>query len=103
MGLKGDKWTKRDRWVYRRIQGLEFEKTVQTDAERKKEQELNELRLMITAPILRLIKKIEKGGNWRKLGEALYLFLRRIRYPGKAGKMEISRRREGESCKGTGA
>ena len=44
-GIKGDKWTKREQWKYRRIQGLELENMAQTDKERQIEQILNELRL----------------------------------------------------------
>lgn len=35
-GIQGDKWTKKKRWIYRRIRGLEFEAVAQTDAEKKK-------------------------------------------------------------------
>ena len=50
-GIKGSKWIKKDRWRYRRIRGLEMDRNIQTDAEKKIEQEINELRLMVTAPI----------------------------------------------------
>ncbi|MGA9227202.1 MAG: 3'-5' exonuclease, partial [Mesobacillus sp.] len=45
-GIQGEKWTKKDRWKYRRIRGLEFDGAVQTDAEKQTEQELNDLRLL---------------------------------------------------------
>jgi ATP-dependent helicase/nuclease subunit B len=80
-GIKGDKWTKKDRWKYRRIQGLEFINTIQTDDERQMEEVLNELRLMITAPILRLSRRLKKAENGRNLGEALYLFLEELDIP----------------------
>jgi len=52
-GINGSKWTKKERWSYRRIRGLELEVNSQTDLEKEMEQELNELKLMVTAPILR--------------------------------------------------
>lgn len=51
---------KKDRWVYRRIRGLELTGNVQTDAEIEMENELNELKLIITAPILRLSRRLKK-------------------------------------------
>ena len=66
-GIKGNKWIKRERWTYRRIRGLELENVAQTDEERRKEQELNELRIMVTAPILQTFTQIEKSGNGRNL------------------------------------
>ncbi|WP_428911336.1 helicase-exonuclease AddAB subunit AddB [Niallia sp. Krafla_26] len=80
-GIKGNKWTKRDRWKYRRIRGLEFENVGQTDRERQVEQILNELRLMVTAPILRLSRRLKKAENGRQLGEALYLFIEELDIP----------------------
>ncbi len=98
-GIKGSKWTKRERWVYRRIQGLELEKAVQTDSERKKEQELNELRLMITAPILRLSRRLKKAENGRSLGEALYLFLEELDIPAKLEKWKLAEEEKGNLVK----
>ena len=80
-GIKGNKWTKRDRWKYRRVRGLEFENAGQTDREREIEQTLYELRLMVTAPILRLSRRLKKAENGRQLGEALYLFIEELDIP----------------------
>lgn len=98
-GIKGSKWTKRDRWIYRRFKGLEFENMVQTDSERKKEQELNELRLMITAPVLRLSRRLKKAENGRMLGEALYLFLEELDIPAKLEKWKIAEEEKGNLVK----
>ncbi|WP_342430211.1 helicase-exonuclease AddAB subunit AddB [Neobacillus sp. FSL H8-0543] len=78
LGIKGSKWTKKDRWSYRRIRGLEMEVNVQTDAEKEIEQELNELRIMVTAPILRLSRRLKKADTGRKLCEAIYLYLEEL-------------------------
>lgn len=98
-GIKGSKWTKRERWIYRRYLGLEFEHAVQTDEERRKEQELNELRLIITAPILRLSRRLKKAENGRMLGEALYLFLEELDIPSKLEKWKMLEEEKGNLVK----
>ena len=40
--------------------GLDSENNVQTDADKEIEQELNELKLMVTAPILRLSRRLKR-------------------------------------------
>lgn len=82
-GIQGDKWTKRERFQYKRFRGLEFESTVQTDAEIEMENELNELRTMITSPILRLSRRLKKAEVGRQFCEALYLFLEELEIPTK--------------------
>ncbi|WP_071393856.1 helicase-exonuclease AddAB subunit AddB [Bacillus tuaregi] len=98
-GIKGDKWTKRERWIYRRIRGLEYENIAQTDREKRKEQELNELRLMVTAPILRLSRRLKKAGTGRLLGEALYLFLEELDIPAKLEKWKFTEEEKGNLVK----
>lgn len=88
-GIQGDKWTKKQRWKYRRIRGLEFDNAVQTDAEKEMEQELNELRLLITAPLLRMARRLKRADSGRKLAEAVYLFMEELDIP---AKLEIWRR-----------
>ncbi|WHY87697.1 helicase-exonuclease AddAB subunit AddB [Neobacillus novalis] len=82
-GINGSKWTKKDRWNYRRVRGLELGANVQTDAEKAIEQELNELKLMITAPILRLSRRLKKADSGQKLCEAVYLYLEDLDIPEK--------------------
>ncbi|WP_312475571.1 helicase-exonuclease AddAB subunit AddB [Neobacillus sp.] len=82
-GINGSKWMKKDRWIYRRIRGLDLEANVQTDTEKTIEQELNELKLMITAPILRLSRRLKKADSGRKLCEAVYLYLEELEIPEK--------------------
>nr|WP_295971195.1 helicase-exonuclease AddAB subunit AddB [uncultured Bacillus sp.] len=98
-GIKGSKWTKRKRWSYRRVQGLELENIVQTDREREREQELNELRLMITAPVLRLSRRLKKAENGRMLGEALYLFLEELDIPAKLESWKLAEEEKGNLVK----
>lgn len=82
-GVKGSKWTNRERWSYRRVRGLELETSVQTDEDKKMEQELNELRLIVTAPILRLSRRLKKAETGREFCEAIYLFLEELDIPSK--------------------
>jgi ATP-dependent helicase/nuclease subunit B len=98
-GIKGNKWTKKDRWIYRRIRGLEFDSNVQTDAEKNIEQELNELRMMITAPILRLSRRLKKAETGRKLCEAIYLYIEELDIPSKLENWKIEAEQNGNLVK----
>ncbi|WP_286231230.1 helicase-exonuclease AddAB subunit AddB [Neobacillus mesonae] len=82
-GINGSKWTKKERWVYRNIRGLELGTKLQTDAEKEWEQELNELKIMITAPLLRLSRRLNRADSGRKLCEAIYLYLEELDVPAK--------------------
>ncbi|MBO0961255.1 helicase-exonuclease AddAB subunit AddB [Neobacillus sp. MM2021_6] len=94
-GINGGKWTKKERWVYRRIRGLESAGNVQTDAEKELEQELNELKLMVTAPILRLSRRLKKADTGRKLCEAIYLYLEELDIPDKLEKWKMAAEEKG--------
>jgi len=94
-GINGSKWTKKDRWVYRRIRGLEVTGNVQTDAEKEMEQEINELKLMVTAPILRLSRRLKKADTGRKLCEAIYLYLEELDIPEKLEKWKMAAEEKG--------
>lgn len=98
-GIKGSKWTKKDRWVYRRIRGLELEASAQTDAEKEMEQQLNELRLIVAAPILRLSRRLKKADTGRKLCEAVYLFLEELDIPSKLEKWKTIAEEKGNLVK----
>jgi ATP-dependent helicase/nuclease subunit B len=82
-GIKGNGWTKKERWVYRKYKGIEFESKVQTDEEKRIEQDLNEIRLKISAPILRLYRRLNKSVETREFCEALFLFLEELDIPAK--------------------
>lgn len=95
-GIQGDKWTKRERWVYRRIRGLEFDNVVQTDAEKEIENELNDLRLLITAPMLRMSRRIKKANTARKLCEAVYLYIEELDIPAKLEQWKLQAEQNGK-------
>ncbi|PLS02976.1 helicase-exonuclease AddAB subunit AddB [Neobacillus cucumis] len=95
-GINGSKWTKKDRWLYRRIRGLESTGGAQTDAEKEIENELNELKLLITAPILRLSRRLKKADTGRKLCEAIYLYLEELDIPDKLENWKIAAEENGD-------
>lgn len=94
-GIQGSKWTGKNRWSYRRFRGLELEISPQTDEEKEIEQQLNELRLIVTAPILRLSRRLKRADNGRKLCEAVYLFLEELDIPGKLEKWKSAAEESG--------
>ncbi|MFE8696318.1 helicase-exonuclease AddAB subunit AddB [Cytobacillus sp. FJAT-53684] len=98
-GVQGDKWTKKNRWTYRRIRGLESESLAQTDMERQMEQELNNLREMITAPILRLARRLKKAETGRQYCEAIYLFLEELNVPSKLEEWKLAEEEKGNLVK----
>lgn len=98
-GIKGSKWTTKDRWIYRRFQGLEMEENNQTDAEIEIEQQLNELKLMISAPIMRLSRRLKKADTGRKLCEAIYLYLEELDIPAKLENWKMAAEEKGNLVK----
>lgn len=98
-GIKGSKWTKKERWTYRRFKGLEMETSGQTDAEKEIEQQLNELKLMVSAPILRLSRRLKKADSGRKFCEAIYLYLEELDIPSKLENLKIEAEEKGNLVK----
>ncbi|UII56938.1 helicase-exonuclease AddAB subunit AddB [Cytobacillus spongiae] len=98
-GVQGVKWTKKDRWVYRRIRGLEFEDIAQTDAEKIVEDELNNLKEMISAPIIRMSRRLKKARDGRGLAEALFLYLEELDIPVKLEKWKLDEEERGNLLK----
>ena len=98
-GIQGDKWTRRNRWVYRRIRGLEFATNAQTNVEKEIEQELNELRMLITEPLVTLTKRLKKAENGLMLCEAIYLFLEEIDVQAKLEAWKLQAEERGELVK----
>jgi len=94
-GIQGEKWLSKKRWTYRRFRGFEFD-IPQTDADREFEQELNESRLLISAPIIRLQNRMKKAKNGRELAEALYLYLEELDIPAKLEQLKIEAEEQGD-------
>lgn len=98
-GIQGTKWTKKDRWLFRRIRGLELASVPQTDAEKRIEDEMNELKQMISSPILRLSRRLKKAQTGRLLCEAVYLFLEEIEVPRKLERWKLVEEAKGNLVK----
>ncbi|WP_062352148.1 helicase-exonuclease AddAB subunit AddB [Bacillus kwashiorkori] len=88
-GIQGAKWTSKTRWHYRKIRNLESLNYPQTDAEKQYEQEINELRLLISAPINRLANRLKKAETGRQQCEALFLYLEELDIPAKLERLQI--------------
>ncbi|MED3572442.1 helicase-exonuclease AddAB subunit AddB [Cytobacillus praedii] len=98
-GIQGDRWTRKNRWIYRRIRGLEFEAIAQTDSEMKTEQELNDFREMITSPLLRLSRRLKKAETGRQYCEAIYLLLEELDIPAKLEAWQVYEEERGNLVK----
>lgn len=94
-GIQGAKWTSKERWIYRRLRGLDIKSVPQTDKEKEMEQEINELRSLITAPISKLSRRLSKGRNGRELCEAVYLYLEELEIPAKLEKLRMEAEEQG--------
>ncbi|QPC46023.1 helicase-exonuclease AddAB subunit AddB [Mangrovibacillus cuniculi] len=95
-GIKGRDWTKKDRWLYRNTRGLELTNTPQTSDEKEHEQLLNELRLTIMAPIVRLAKRWKQATLGSEKAEVFYLFLEEIDAPAKLDRLRITAEENGD-------
>ncbi|KAB7704966.1 helicase-exonuclease AddAB subunit AddB [Bacillus aerolatus] len=82
-GIKGDRWTEKEKWSYRRYRGLDHVNKVQTDEERETEEELNEVRECISAPVSRFARRLKKAETSKEYCEALYLYLEELHIPEK--------------------
>lgn len=98
-GIQGRKWTGKERWTYRRMRGLELATNVQTDQEKRFELQLNEWRLQITAPIVRLTKRLKKAQTGQKLCEAIFLYLEELDIKDKLEKWQLSAEKSGQLLK----
>lgn len=95
-GIRGQKWTSGERWKYKRFRGLETVVSVQTDEEKEREDELNELREMLISPVAKLEKRLKKAGSGKELAEAVYLFLEELEIPAKLEKWKMEEEEKGE-------
>ncbi|PLT33825.1 helicase-exonuclease AddAB subunit AddB [Bacillus sp. V5-8f] len=95
-GIKGEKWTSKERWKYVRFRGLELEERTQTESEKRIEDDFNELKQMFTEPILRLSRRLKRAKNGREFCEALYLYLEELHVPEKLDKWKFEAEDEGD-------
>ncbi|WP_050614266.1 helicase-exonuclease AddAB subunit AddB [Bacillus testis] len=95
-GVKGNRWTDKERWRYRRFRGLELEQKGQTDQERAIEQSLNELKELFAAPLALLEKRCKKAKTGQDYAQALYLFLEESKIPEKLEALELAAEEKGD-------
>lgn len=95
-GIKGERWTSKERWTYRRFRGLELDERAQTDKERQIEDELNELKQLFTEPILKLSRRVKRAQTARELAESLYLYLEELHVPEQLDKLRIAAEKQGD-------
>lgn len=95
-GIKGDRWTNKERWTYRRFRGLELEERGQTDQEKVIEDELNELRDLFSEPLARLGGRCKRAKTGLEYCKALYLFLDEISVPEKLEKLQLDCEERGD-------
>lgn len=79
-GIKGDRWTRGDRFVYRRFVSLDDD-FAQTDQEIEMENMLNDTRDWIVPPLFRLQKRMKQAKTVQDMAEALYLYLEETDIP----------------------
>jgi ATP-dependent helicase/nuclease subunit B len=94
-GIQGKKWTSEERWTYRRYRSLEGYTSMQTDSERQKEEKINELRTLVTVPLLQLQKRLKRAKSTLKMCEAVYLFLEELHIPKKLEALRQQAEEEG--------
>ncbi|WP_019240415.1 MULTISPECIES: helicase-exonuclease AddAB subunit AddB [Bacillus] len=95
-GIKGDAWTKKDRWKYRRFRGLELEEKGQTDQEKAIENELNDLKVLFSEPLNRLNKRCQKAKTGLDYCKAIFLYLEEIAAPEKLEQLQIKAEEKGD-------
>ncbi|MFC0189195.1 helicase-exonuclease AddAB subunit AddB [Fictibacillus aquaticus] len=83
LGIQGNRWTDPKPWKYVRFRGLEEGEASRTDSDQQKENELNELREMIVAPIKRLSRDLSSASSVKDFCTSLFYFLERIEVPAK--------------------
>ncbi|MBM7702643.1 helicase-exonuclease AddAB subunit AddB [Metabacillus iocasae] len=95
-GVQGSKWTKEERWTYRRYRSLDDSDLGKTDEEIEYENKINDLRALIVGPLKRLHQALKQAKTGRQKGEALYTFLTDLQIP---KKIEVLRNRAEEEGK----
>lgn len=93
-GIQGSKWTKDERWRYRRFYSLDDEFVV-TDEEKQMEDKLNQLRELIVQPVQSLHKRLKRSKTGRSLAEALYLYLEELQIPQKLETLRLKAEENG--------
>lgn len=95
-GIRGNRWTDKQIWPYRRFLGLEFSDAGQTDAEREIESDINEAKNMIALPLVKLTRRLKRAKTGQGLCEAVFMFLEELEIPAKLEELSNSAEERGE-------
>ena len=79
-GIRGNRWTDKKTWPYRRFLGLEFSDAGQTDAEREREKDINEAKNIIALPLGKLTQRLKKAEDRAGAMRGSLFISRRTRY-----------------------
>lgn len=93
-GIQGSRWTKDERFRYRRFYTLEDDFVV-TDEEKQMEEKLNKLRDIVVKPITTLQKRLKRSKTGQALAEALYLYLEDLQIPEKMESLRMNAEERG--------
>ncbi|MFD1735243.1 helicase-exonuclease AddAB subunit AddB [Bacillus salitolerans] len=82
-GIQSKKWRDAGKWSYYRFVGIDDQGLAKTSAEVEKEEKINELKDMITTPLLQFEKNLKTAHTGRGFAEALYHLLEQLQVPEK--------------------
>ncbi|MDQ0232240.1 helicase-exonuclease AddAB subunit AddB [Metabacillus malikii] len=94
-GMKGSRWTKDERWTYRKFYSLD-EDYVATDEEKQIEEKINYVKTLVVHPILTLQKRLKRSKSGQDLAEALFLFLEELNVPEKIEQSRLEAEARGD-------
>jgi ATP-dependent helicase/nuclease subunit B len=98
-GIQSKKWKEDKRWSYRRFAGIDDQGLAKTTVEEEKEEQINELRQLITAPLLQLENMLKKAKTGRQYAEAVYHLLEGLNTAEKLEKWRTESEQAGEITK----
>ncbi|MCD8509062.1 MAG: hypothetical protein LRY73_03720 [Bacillus sp. (in: Bacteria)] len=82
-GIQGSKWYQKDPWTYRRVRTSADGERIRTIEEERFEREINELRALLTTPLITLEKGMKRAKTVQERCEVLYSYLETCHVPKK--------------------
>lgn len=98
-GIQGYKWKDSSKWTYRRFVGIDEQGLAKTTSEEEMELKIEQLRTMISTPILAFEKRLKKAKTGKQYAEALYLLLEELEIPAKLEKWRFEAEQDQETEK----
>ncbi|MGN1401460.1 MAG: helicase-exonuclease AddAB subunit AddB [Bacillus sp. (in: firmicutes)] len=94
-GIKGERWTSDELWVYRRFRGLELEDRGQTDQELAMQKEINAMKKLVAEPLGKLERRCKRAKTGLDFCRAIYVFLEELKVPVKLEKLRADAEAKG--------